>query len=215
MPTPQHSIAFAGPAAPARRRTIIGPAFGILACAAGLLAGASATARDHGSRKVGGWTVEASKDGDGCFVTKVYNHAGDTTLLLGLDLDGANHLSVLNANWSIKPDDRLRLTFQLSSGSYAKHFAIGIASNGKQGFVTSFEPKFPDYFAASKILDISRGDVPVERLNLDGSGAAVAALRNCVAAQREKPGAAAGKKAHSHDIPRDPFALDPSGKSKN
>ncbi|MGN6374079.1 MAG: hypothetical protein ACTHMG_00840 [Sphingomonas sp.] len=177
----------------------------VLACAAGLLIGTGASARDDAPRNADGWTVEASSDGDGCFLTKVYKHVGDTTVLLGLDRDGGNHLSVLNANWSIKPKERLKLTFRLSKGAYTDHFAIGMASDGKQGFVTSFEAKFPAYFASSRMLDIDRGDVPVERLNLDGSGAAVAALRRCVATQRKKPAAAAKKPRHS-DIPRDPFA---------
>ena len=122
-----------------------------------------------------------SKDGQGCFLTKVYDRPGDTTLLLGLDRDGTNHLTVLNSNWSIEPKQRLKLDFRLSKGGYAKHFAVGLASDGKRGFVTSFEPKFPAYFASSHMLAIARGDVPVERLPLDGSGAAVASLRQCVA----------------------------------
>jgi hypothetical protein len=163
-------------------------------------------------RTVGGWTVTASEDGEGCFLTRGYDHPGDTTLLLGVDLDGTNHLTVLNANWSIEPKDELKLDFRLSKGGYPKHFAIGMSSNGKPGFVTSFEAKFPSYFAASKFLDISRGDVPVERLDLDGSGAAVAELRKCVEAQRGQPASAA--KTRSSDIPRDPFAITPKPESK-
>jgi len=70
-------------------------------------------------------------------------------MLIGLDIDGANRLSVLNANWSIKSKDRLTLNFRLSNSSYPAHFAVGIVSDGKQGFVTSFGAKFPAYFAAS------------------------------------------------------------------
>lgn len=215
MPTPQHPIEFDALVVGARLRPIRHVSFRILACAIGFLAGASATAHDYPSRDVGAWTVTASQDGQGCFLTRVYQHPGDTTLLLGLSLDGTNHMSVLNANWSIKPKDRLNLDFRLSKNSYAKHFAIGMASNGKQGFVTSFETKFPSYFAASRMLDISRGDVPVERLDLDGSGAAVVELRKCVAAQREKPAAAANGKTDSDDIPKDPFALAPGQDSRH
>lgn len=174
----------------------------------------SAIARDYPPRTLGAWTVALSKDGKGCFLTRTYERAGDTTLLLGIDLDGTNHLSVLNANWSIKPKDRLKLDFRLSNGGYVKHFAIGMASDGKKGFVTSFEPKFPTYFATSAILHISRGDVPVERVNLDGSGAAVAAVRACVEAQRGKPASAAGATPPPDDIPRDPFAVVTPRRSK-
>lgn len=173
-------------------------------CAAGLLGG-TAAAQPYASREVGGWTVAASRDGSGCFLTRAFERPGGTTVLLGLDRGGANRLSVLNANWSIKPRERWELTFRLSNGGYGKHVAVGIRSGGQQGFVTSFEPKFPAYFASSKILHIWRGSVPVEKLDLTGSGAAVAELRTCVKAQRGRP-AAAGGKPESDDIPLDPFA---------
>jgi len=177
-----------------------------LTCAASLTTGGHAAARAYTPRNVGDWTVTASKDGKGCFLTREYEQNGGTTLLLGLDIDGTNRLSVLNANWSIKARDQLKLNFRLSNSSYPAHFAVGIASEGKQGFVTSFGAKFPSYFASSKSLHISRGDVPVERLNLDGGDAAVAELRNCVDNRREAPAPAAGRKARADDIPVDPFA---------
>lgn len=173
-----------------------------------LLIGASTTAsaRDYAPRTVGSWTVAASKDGTGCFLTREYDRSGKTTLLLGLDIDGNNHLSVLNENWSIKPRDRQELTFRLSKGGYDKHAVVGMASDGKRGFVTNFDAKFPTYFAGSRALHIARGDVPVEQLPLDGSGAAVAALRACVDLHRARSAPAASEKAHSDGIPKDPFA---------
>ncbi len=172
------------------------------------LAGAPAYAQDYPARDVDGWTVAASKDKEGCFVTRTYDGAGETTLLLGLDVDGGNHLSVLNANWSIKPKDRWKLTFRLSNGGYSNQSVVGMASQGKQGFVTNFEAKFPAYFATSKALHIYRGKVPVEQLSLDGSGAAVAELRNCVGIFSAKPAAGAREKGRSAQIPKDPFAPD-------
>ncbi|QJU59844.1 hypothetical protein HL653_20725 [Sphingomonas sp. AP4-R1] len=187
----------------------------LLACATGLFASAAAIAGPYASRDIGGWTVAPSKDGSGCFVTRTFDRPGETTLLLGLDLDGKNHLSVLNTHWSIKPQDRLKLDFRLSNGGYTKHFAVGMVSEGKQGFVTSFETKFPTFFATSKILQIFRGDVPVERLALDGSGAAVVELRTCVEAQRDKPVKAGPDERASDDIPADPFAADPKRKLRS
>mgnify|MGYP001049085176 CR=1 FL=1 len=209
MPTPRRPIDPAFPLVRPRLRAFARPVLLALAGAAGLLAGDRASARDHASRDVGDWTVAASADGKGCFLTREYERNGGTRLLLGLDIDGTNRLSVLNANWSIKPKDQLKLNFRLSNSSYPAHFAVGIASDGQQGFVTSFGAQFPSYFAASKILHISRGDVPVERLSLDGGKAAVAALRKCVGAQRENPVATTGRKARSDDIPDDPFAAPP------
>ena len=176
------------------------------ACLIAMSATVHAAKRDDQIREIGDWTVTASRDGKGCFLTREYDRPGKTTLLFGLDGDGTNHLSVLNANWSIAPKDQLSLRFRLSNGGYAKHGAVGIAADGKQGFVTSFEAKFPVYFAASKVLDISRGNVPVEQLGLDGSGAAVAALRACVSLRRAP--------ARAGEIPKDPFAPDRSKPSR-
>jgi hypothetical protein len=176
----------------------------VLLLAAGLLTGAGAFAQDYAIREVAGWTVTASRDGKGCFLTRAYQGSRETTLLLGLDSDGSNRLSLLNANWSIKPKERESLDFRLSNASFPRHLAVGIASDGKRGFVTSFGERFPAIFAASTFLHVSRGTVPVERLSLRGSGAAVAELRRCVASQRGRraPDAPGGES----DIPVDPFA---------
>ncbi|MDO7843347.1 hypothetical protein Q5H94_13505 [Sphingomonas sp. CA1-15] len=180
------------------------------ALAAVLFAGAPAAAQRYPAREVGDWTVAASADGNGCFLSRTYQRPGGTTLLFGIDTDGTNHLTLLNANWSIASRDRLKLDFRLSRGGYAKHFAIGIVSDGKQGFVTNFEAKFPVYFAASTFLRVDRGDIPVERLNLDGSGAAMAELRRCLAMRQ--PGPTAGK-VREEGIPRDPFSPDAKRRS--
>lgn len=198
-----------------RGRAALRPGLAALGVAVGLLAGVPAVAGDYATREVGAWTVAASRDGKGCFLTREYDRAGRTTLLLGLEVDGTNHLTVLNANWSIKPKDRLELTFRLAKASFPKHFAVGMASGGKQGFVTDFGAKFPADFAASSTLQIFRGNVPVERLSLDGSGAAVAELRRCVEGQRGKPAGGAREKEPSNGIPIDPFSAGAGRKGKN
>jgi hypothetical protein len=195
----------------ARLRVTVRPT--LLFALPALFASAPASAQDYPSRDVGGWTVAASKDGGGCFLTRSYPGSGETTVLLGLDVDGSNRVSVLNRNWSIKPKERWKLTFKLSSGGYPNHPVVGMASDGKQGFVTNFDAKFPVHFAASKALHIYRGDVPVEQLSLDGSGAAVAELRRCVGLHATKPAAGAGEKGRSGRIPKDPFAPDAGRRS--
>ncbi len=203
MPVSLHPDAVPSSVVKARHQRMVA-----LAAAIGLSATAGAADPRYQTRTVGDWTVAVSKDQKGCFLTRNYDRPGKTILLLGLDGDGANHLSVLNANWSIKPKDQLRLTFRLSKGGYAAHDAVGIAADDRQGFVTSFEAKFPDYFAASKVLNIFRGDVPVEQFGLDGSGAAVAALRACVGSVAATAPAAASRRERADRIPTDPFAPD-------
>jgi hypothetical protein len=163
-------------------------------------------AQVYPARTIGLWTLAQSEDGRGCFLTRQYDGVGDTTLLMGLDVSGRNHLSVLNDNWSIKPRERLKLNFRLSKGGYANQVSIGLASNGKKGFVTAFEPKFLVHFATSDALQISRDEVPVEQLNLAGSGAAVAQLRKCVEAQRTAAGSMKKDAKPARAIPKDPFA---------
>lgn len=185
----------------------------LVALAPAMLAGGGAAAQDYAAKTLGAWTVAASRDGQGCFLTRSYAGEGGTTLLLGMDRDGSNHLSVLNDNWSIKPQQRLKLNFRLTRGGYPNQAVVGLAADGKRGFVTAFEQKFPGYFAASKALHIDRGGVPVEKLDLEGSGAAVAELQRCVAAQTGPKARAAGA-ARASDIPRDPFAPDAGHKRK-
>jgi hypothetical protein len=185
-----------------------------LLCTTGVSARDHRAADGYAPHTVGDWTVSASTDGKGCFLTRSYERPGDTTVLLGLDTDGANRLSVLNANWSIKAKDRLTLSFRLSNSSYPAHFAVGIVSEGKQGFVTSFGAKFPSYFAASKDLQISRGEVPVERLSLEKVDAAVTQLRKCVDDQSGVPVAAPAGRVRPDAIPQDPFAPASTRESK-
>jgi len=187
---------------------------GLLLFGAAELTGAQPSTPEYRTRDVGSWTVAVSQDKKGCFLTRAYQVPGGTTLLFGLDTDGSNRLSVLNANWSIKERERQNLNFRLSNIAFPKHLAIGMASEEKKGFVTSFGVKFPDHFAASSFLNISRGTVPVEELSLDGSGAAVAELRKCVDLYRGKPATDARGSARGGHIPIDPFAPDAARKSK-
>ncbi len=191
----------------------VSPRGAILWAAAVLGGGAAAApaiAQGYATRQLGDWTIAASKDGSGCFISRAFDQPGGTTLLLGMDRDGSNHFSVLNENWSIRPQDRLKLTFRLTQGGYPNHQAIGIVADGKQGFVAAFDPKFPVSFAGSKALHIDRGSTPVARLPLDGSGAAVAELKRCVAGQHGPATAA----TEDDGIPRDPFAERPKGRRK-
>lgn len=170
---------------------------------ASLLLILAAPAQGYATRDLGPWKIAAARDGDGCFMTRVYPREGETTLLFGLSADGSNRLTLLNANWSIRPQDRLTLDYRLSNRRFPKQAAIGLASGDKRGFVSAFDTKFPSQFAAAASLAIFRGDTPVERLTLEGTGAAVGELRRCVAAS--KVGADA-RSTPDDMIPRDPFA---------
>lgn len=182
-------------------------ALAAMLAAAAIGAGAAAPARaaDYPGRTVAGWTVAASRDGQGCFLTRGFAMNGGTQLLLGLNADGTSQLTLLNANWSIAPREALTLTYRLSRAAYADHRAIGLHADGKRGFVAAFDRAFPERFAAARTLAVTRGTVPVAALDLAGSGAAVAEMRRCVAAQRNRSAADPAAES-STEIPRDPFA---------
>jgi hypothetical protein len=185
-----------------------------LLLSAGLFTSLPAVAGAQSARTVGDWTLTPSADQSGCFLSRQYDGVGATTLLLGLDRDGTNRLTVLNDNWSIEPQERLKLDFRLTNGGYVGQVAIGLASDGKRGFVTTFDAKFPAYFATSAALQIARGKVPVEQLSLAGSGAAVAQLRKCVASLRLGAGSEAAAPKPSRRIPKDPFSPDQTRRDK-
>lgn len=173
---------------------------------AALSVSGAAGAQEYATRDVGAWVVAPSSDRNGCFLTRSYGGARQTTLLFGLDTDGSNRLTLLNPNWSIREKEQLRLTYRFSNASFPKRAAIGIAANGKKGFVTSFGDTFPRTMATSTFLHVRRGDVPVEELTLDGSGAAVAELRKCVDVYRAAPAKVTKGTKDSERIPLDPFA---------
>jgi len=57
--------------------------------------------------------------------------------------------------------------------------------------------------------------VPVEELDLDGSGAAIAELRTCVAHYRAAPGKSQSAPRVEARIPTDPFSNSPDRDSRN
>ena len=169
------------------------------------LAVAAGPAQAQTKRDLGDWRVAAGRDGAGCLLTQQFALNDGTTLVLGLDADGSSRLTLLNPNWSIKPKARLPLTIRLTGARYPKQSVVGLEADGQRGFVTAFDPGFPARFAASNDLRIDRGDVPVVRLALDGSAAAVAELRRCVAAFKSRPTV----RPAAPNVPRDPFATEP------
>lgn len=181
--------------------------------AGSLLLSTTALAQDYATRDVGPWVVAASSDRKGCFLTRTFQGERGTTLLFGLDVDDSSRLTLLNPNWSIREKEQHRLNFRLSNASFSRHPTVGIAAEGKNGFVASFGAAFPSKFAASKYLHIARADVPVEELSLEGSGAAVAELRRCVDLYRTKRATVRSRDGNTSRIPVDPFAA--AGKKRD
>lgn len=164
-----------------------------------------AVAADYRTREVGGWEVGEGSD-DSCYIAMEYEGEGETTVVLSLDLDNQPYLLVSNYNWSIKDKDEFKLNYELSNGAYTDHPAIGSKSGIRGGFITIFEDRFPEYFAQSTYLHITRDGAFVDKLSLKGTGVAVAELRKCLAIVKTRAEAEAREKARFSDIPKDPFA---------
>jgi hypothetical protein len=143
-------------------------ALSILVCVASFIASNHASARDYAPHDVGDWTVAPSKDGKGCFLNREYDRSGGTTLLLGLDADGANRLSVLNANWSISPGIGSKKLADLGpaekttpAGRFLARFGIPIAGERIlwADYATSVDPVGRGGFSSSR----SRRSLPMTR----------------------------------------------------
>ena len=164
-----------------------------LASALAGLAVTPASARDWPD--AGGWSIGELDNGTSCYVTQEFEGAGETSLMLTLNVDNTVLLSALNANWTSKPGQTYQLTYVLDAGEYSDHASIGFESGGRKGFVGGFEPSFPSYFGTL-----------VDQLSLKGTGPAVALGRACVATLKAKADAAGREKARLEHIPIDPFA---------
>jgi len=148
---------------------------------------------DYQSQKVAGWDIFAA-DNNQCFMVGEFEGAGGSVILLGISQDGENYLGVLNSKWSITKGEELQLDYFLTRGVYSDHASIGIESDGKRGFATKFETKFPQYFAQSESLVIIRNGVVVDRLSLKGSALAMVEVLRCL------------RESNNKGIPVDPFA---------
>ena len=160
----------------------------------------------------GGWEVAESTDRDGCYMASEFQGPGDTTLILTHQLNGRILLGVSNTNWSISKDDKFAdLRYVLDKVAYSGGEAVAVIHNdGSKGFVTLLNADFLTDFAASKSLDIKRGDVVVDELLLNGSAAGLAQMGKCMAHLKAVEAAAAREKARWKHIPKDPFAKTPA-----
>lgn len=179
---------------------------GFMAMLASVIFGVAASAAEYRSREVGGWEVGETSSGDSCYIGMEYEGEGETLVLLSLDVEGTPYLLVSNYNWSIKDKDEFSLDYRLSNGTYTEHPAFGTKNGTRGGFVTTFETRFPEYFAQSTYLHITRDGNVVDNLSLTGTAVAVAELRRCVAIAKARTDAEAREKARLSHIPKDPFA---------
>lgn len=174
-----------------------------IACVAACGLVQAAPARDW--PRAGGFDI--GEGADYCFLSSEYQGDGDTELMVSLKTDGTAMVVVQNYNWTAKEGERYDdISVHLSTANYGGGTALGVSNDGRHGFGTKVPGKFLDGLAASTYLHVYKGDAVVDRLDLKGSGAAVAMVRRCVATVKAEADAEERKRRRFADIPKDPFA---------
>lgn len=139
-------------------------------------------------------------------MTDTYQGHGSTQLTLLLRPDGTSVLGVSNYNWSTVERQSYELSYIVNGREFSGGQSIGYRDGLRKGFVTGMPAAFLDHFAAGSGLRIYNGETLVDDLSLDGTAAAVATLRRCVAVVRAELAAAERERQRLQHIPRDPFA---------
>jgi TonB family protein len=184
-----------------------------LVAAAALLVAPAAYAREWG--EAGGWNIGESSDGESCGAVMEYEGKGETNLIFLHYVDGRIVLGATNTGWSAEKEKEYELVYVLNGKSYSggKSFGLGERYEIRKGFVTAMEPSFEADFAAGSGLQVYLGGTLVDNLSLNGTGAAVARVRQCVAHLRGIKQAAERERQRWAHIPDDPFKPTPSANS--
>lgn len=157
-------------------------------------------------REVAGWNVGPAEDEYGsCLMYMDYEGVPSTRLALLIDKFGNPSLMISNRDWTVRKDEKYKIDYEFSFGSYIEHPTLGWEDGS---LYTKFGKVFVDQFSRSNYLNIYRDNVVVDQLSLRGSGAAVAETRRCVAhIQREADAINRERRKFEH-IPSNPFAED-------
>jgi hypothetical protein len=153
----------------------------------------------------GGW--EIYDDDDNCSIFREFEGKGATHLLLILFADGGSGASLTNTAWSTAKDEKYDLTWDVNGSVYTgTAFGLGDKYASRKGFGGKFGNEFIDDVALGDSLHVYRGDVVVDQLALDGSGAAIAIARRCLQTVKATIAAAEREKRRFSHIADDPFA---------
>lgn len=179
----------------------------LLGWAASLLIAAPALARDW--PKTAGWDIVEGDDF--CLMHMEYEGPGDSALAIALYNDGRIVISDVNYGWSAEKGQIYpEISFALNGESYTGT-AVGIEILGKKGFAMKFGGEILADIAAAPAVRVYKGDTLIDRLSLDGSAAALAMTKRCLAAVRTSVAAAERERKRWSDLPSDPFAAEKGG----
>lgn len=176
-----------------------------LTVAAALLLPPASVGHAKSWQSPGGW--EIYDDDDNCSVFREFEGKGSTHLLLILFADGGSGASLTNTAWSTTKDEKYDLSWEVNGSVYTgTAFGLGDKYASRKGFGGKFGNEFIDDVAQGDSLHIYRGEVVVDHLALDGSGAAIAIARRCLQTVKATIAAAEREKRRFSHIADDPFA---------
>jgi hypothetical protein len=140
-------------------------------------------------RRVGNWTIAVDHTiDDGCFAMSSFDN--DSVFRIGIDpVRSKSYYFILgNTNWtSLKVGEEYELDFQFDQESpwngTARVVKIG---NGIFLMVSFSDESFWNEFIGAQALSVTRGNVSVTQLRLDGSKVAFDALIECQTAQNNR-----------------------------
>lgn len=155
----------------------------------------------------GNW--EIFRNANSCGMTRDYDVPGATEMVVIKYVDGKIRIMITNRDWSAKQGKLYDISYVLNGTSYGGAQAVGTADQGRKGFVSTFVADFADDFAQGSLLQVLLGEQQIERLSLDGSGAAMALVNQCLATARGDLAAAERERERRAQLPKDPFAAPP------
>lgn len=161
----------------------------------------------------GGWVITEVENG--CGVFQEFEGKGDTQLLVVVNLDGTAAAMMTNTGWSAIKDGKYELSWHLNGSTY-KGTAIGTGESyaSRKGFIGLFGVDFVDDFARGSSLRVFRDDVTVDNLSLNGTAAAVAMAKRCLAHLQSVRNAEERERKRFAHIADDPFADTATSKNK-
>lgn len=165
-----------------------------------------------------GWEVVGDESDQSCSIARDFEGPGSSVLVLVAHAQKSSGAVLLsNSNWTIERGERVRMAFDLEGikdGSYEGN-AYGFRYDGRGAIGLSFpDLAFLADFAQASGIDFFRVEgedgkesyTAVDQLRLDGTGAAISAMRRCLSHQRQLIAAADAEKKRWEHIPGDPFS---------
>lgn len=152
-----------------------------------------------------GW--EVFEGDDYCGLGLDYEGKGETRLTVAKNLDGSALMIVTNYGWSAKKGEKYDLDFYVGMTKFSGGTSIGTGeSYERKGFATKFDSSFLPAFAGASSFKVYMGETLVDSLRLQGSGAALHVVDQCVSSIRAVKAAQERERQRFAHIPDDPFA---------